>query len=268
MSVKTLIRLAAVLLGLYASSAMSAVLYVDISGRGTQNSTWVSDLTSLGYSVTSVTYARGADITASLTGYSTVIVSNGDADTNNLSVNTVNKLITYLNSGGSLLYAGGHSLYSEANAATLASTYFGVGNYTYNMPSFTSSSATATSGATTYNMSTWAGGYYGNMLTAFSVLTGTTSDMILGTGWGGVNSGASSIAASHVTATYGAAVWGFDIDQISTTAQQKAFLAQTLNKINHSTAPEPDSRALVLFAAAMGLALSRTKTFGSRFRKQ
>ena len=262
MSNRVLAVAAASIMGLYATTASAApVLYVDISNTGNQVSTWVADLSSLGYATTVLSLGHGADITAPLSSYSVVIVSNGDAAYTNLSANTVANLSSYLDSGGALLYAGAHSLYSEPNAGTFAPQYLGVSSYDSNMPMFSSDSATAVGNGATYSMSPWSGGDYQNMLSAFATNTGTTSELALADGWTNTTPGATSIAALHSTATYNAATWGFDINHLTTTSDQLAFLGQTLNELSPQNVPEPGSLALV-GAGTFGLGLLRRRKMG------
>ena len=158
----------------------------------------------------------------------------------------MSNLIGYLNGGGSILLTGGHDLYDEPNAGVLASTYLGVNTYNFNMPMFSGATATASGAAGSYTLAPWAGGIYDDMLTGFAVNTGTSLELSMGSGWMNTIAGATAIAAVHTTATYGAAIWGFDINYLTTFAQQQQLLSRTLNAIAPSTGvPAPTALALL-----------------------
>lgn len=255
MKAKALGLALSLVVGLSATSASAgSILFVDVGGSGTQTSTWLSNLSALGHSTTVLNVGHGGNLSATLSGYDTVIVSNGDNAYSNLSATTVSNLIGYLNGGGSVLVAGGHSLYDEPNAGVLASTYLGVNNYQYNMPMFTGSSATASGAAGSYTLAPWPNGIWDDMLTGFAVNVGTTLALQMNTGWMNQTLGATAIAAVHTTSTYGAAVWGFDLNYITSFAQQQQLLSYTLNAIApQSGVPAPGALALLGFGfAALG----------------
>jgi hypothetical protein len=214
------------LMTFWPSVSEGAILFIDDDyGLGGQT-TWLKAIS-----------ANGSP-TANLANYDLVIWSIGDRDTNNLTAANVTALTNYLNGGGNLLYAGGHSVYYEAYAGSFITNYLGLSNYTYNMPyvnapsSFTST-AHAAAGTGTHGLVDWAGGAYGDMMSGFSVLSGTTGLYTHGSD--------PYIGAIHETGTYKAMTWGFDLNQV-VAGERLEILGAAVNYLDPvASVPEPTS---------------------------
>jgi Ca2+-binding RTX toxin-like protein len=220
-----------------------SVLFIDddrgLNGEGT----WITTMTDLGYSVDYEAISSNGDPTSDLSSYDLVIWSNGDQDTTNLTTENITSLSSYLDQGGNLLYAGGHNLYNEPNAASFASNYLGVANYTYNMP-YINSGSTATGVGGNYTLNPWSGGSYGGtMISAFTATT-ATSLMELN-GW---NASQNDIAAINQTGIFSAATFGFDINQLGV-AFQADFLAATLAPIGLTGSLTDEDTAITIPSA-------------------
>lgn len=209
------------------------ILFVDDDRGLNGQSTWLTALAAKGYTVDYEAIAANGDPVRDLAGYGAVIWSNGDQAYTNLTAENVATLQAYLNSGGRLLYAGGHNLYSEPYVGAFAQNYLGVNNYQGNMP-YINAGTPASGELGPVTLSPWAGGYYGGTMLSGFYANGGTSRTLL------EFSNGNDIAAINSTSTFRAATWGFDLNQLDA-AYRNNVLDGTLKALGISLATNEDT---------------------------
>jgi len=207
--------------------------------------TWESTLDALGVSYDVEELAINGDSTSNLSDYSVVIWTVGASPVDNLTANNIAQLQSYLDSGGRLLYAGGHNVYSEtqAGASNFIDTYLGLAFYSGNMPTIIDTGAPVpttgqghpTVGSATYNLWYWpgagsglgeCGAECGNMFSGFNIGLPTATGLL---DIQGVNlsGGSGYFAAANVAGSYRTITWGFDINYVDP-ADQAQLLGNAL----------------------------------------
>jgi hypothetical protein len=239
--------------------ADASILFIDDDAGTPAQTTWLSTLSSLGYTPTVETLSPGGNPINSLSAYDLVIWSVGDTAYGNLTSANVSTLTSYLNAGGNLLYAGGHNVYEEFAASSFISSYLGLTGYTYNMPTFygptvMNGAGHPVTGSNTYNVAPFAPLTYDNMFSGFGV---TSALPML---YSPVGAGDGPFAAAvNVTSTFKAMTWGFDLGHLTSESQRQQLLGSSLNYLGASSqqVPEPGSLILLGLGAVSALGLRR-----------
>lgn len=206
------------------------VLFVDDDGGITTDATWLATLRNLGYDPAYEAIPTNGNPLAGLGAFDVVIWSVGDRAYANLTPQNAATLTAYLDGGGNLLYAGGHNLYEEAQAGAFISTYLGLSNYTYNMPTATEGAHLHTTGpGGTYTISDYSDqpgltSWYGGTMSSAFAASSPSARLMMEITSAGAHAGHSGYgvydtihndnAAINYGATFRAVTWGFDLNQL------------------------------------------------------
>lgn len=207
-----------------------SILFVDDDGGINTESTWLATLSSLGYNPAYEAIAVNGNPLAALGGFDVVIWAVGDRAYTNLTSQNAATLKAYLDGGGNLLYAGGHDLYEEPQAGAFISSYLGLSNYTYNMPQVTQDAHLHTQGpGGAYTLSDFSdqptvSSWYGGTMSSAFAASSPSARLLMEITSAGAHPGHAGAgfydatyndnAAINYGATFRAATWGFDLNQL------------------------------------------------------